>query len=125
MTANTGKLLATLKAQNQLPFRRLRQQILALMPEIVEASSAGYSLAAIWKTLKHDGRFHGGYNPFCRHVRQLMESSRPPSLQEKGIGKVSQQVQPEGVAQREGGTTTKPSFVWPNRKSRSELLGVE
>lgn len=124
MTTKTGKLLEALKAQNQVPFRRIRQQILVLMPEIIEASNAGYSLAAIWKTLKQDGRFHGGYNPFCRHVREVMESSKTPSLQEKVEREVSHEVQPDGVEKKEG-EPIKRNFIWPNKKSRGELLGVE
>lgn len=124
MTTKTGKLLEALKAQNQVPFRRIRQQILVLMPEIIEASNAGYSLAAIWKTLKQDGRFHGGYNPFCRHVREVMESAKTPSLQEKVERGVSHEVQPDGVEKKEG-EPIKRNFIWPNKKSRGELLGVE
>jgi len=124
MTTKTGKLLETLNAQNKVPFRRLRQQILVLMPEIIEASNAGYSLAAIWKTLKQDGRFNGGYNPFCRHVRQLMESSKTPLLKEKVEREVSYEAQTDGVAKKEG-EPIKKNFTWPNKKSRSELLGVE
>ena len=124
MTTKTGKLLEALQTQNQVPFRRIRQQILVLMPEIIEATNAGYSLAAIWKTLKQDGRFNGGYNPFCRHIREVMESSKTASLKEKVEREVSYEVQPDGVEKKEG-EPIKRNFIWPNKKSRGELLGIE
>lgn len=52
---------------------RVKTQFLLALPDIKEARSNGYSMAAIYELLKKQGRFHGSFSFFRQIVRTELE----------------------------------------------------
>ena len=120
--------LATWVAQRDQAARPKRKEsrvaFLAVRADVIEATSAGYTLKTIWEHLRESGRVSFRYETFLKHVRRHI--TNPPAEQSKPMPvKRSSGRQSESKGLREPRTVEPvgiPSFHYNPRMEDKDLI---
>lgn len=71
------RIISKEKNQQKMSARNNKIQLLALMNDISEALEKGWSVTAIWETLKDEGKINSSYNTFRLHVEKYLNGQKP------------------------------------------------
>lgn len=69
-------LMAADQHQRKTPARKNKVEFLALKDDISEALEKGWSVIAIWETLRDEGSFTATYNTFRLYVLKYLNSQK-------------------------------------------------
>ncbi|VEG92083.1 TraK family protein [Legionella spiritensis] len=70
-------MMAADQTQRKTPARKNKVEFLALKDDISEALEKGWSVSAIWETLRDEGSFTASYNTFRLYVLEYLNGQKP------------------------------------------------
>lgn len=113
-------MMAADQNQRKTPARKNKVEFLALKDDISEALEKGWSVSAIWETLRDEGSFTASYNTFRLYVLEYLNGQKPGYSQ-----KDSAAPQPKKLVKKHDGkknTDSMPSFIYNPIPNIDELI---
>lgn len=72
----TENLTTSIQSQQRMNARKNKVEFLALREDISEALEKGWSITAIWETLRDEGSFTATYNTFRLYVLKYLNGQK-------------------------------------------------
>lgn len=100
--------------------RKNKIEFLALKKEISEALEKGWSITAIWETLRDEGSFTASYNTFRLYVLKYLNGQKPGySYKEPAESRSKTLVKNDAIKKK---TPTIPSFSFNPKPNPEDLI---
>ena len=116
----TENITTSKQSQQRTRARKYKVEFLAIREDISEALEKGWSIIAIWETLKVEGSFTATYNTFRLYILRYLNGQKPGYEQ-----KVAIEQRPKQLAENHPNKkkpTHIPSFTFNPIPNPKELL---
>lgn len=84
MTKSLSERIAKRAASKTARQGKNRAVVMALRTEIEQALNDGWSVRAVWDTLRAEGKIDVSYQGFCNYIRQLVARKAPQHTKATG-----------------------------------------